>query len=177
MKLHKAEPIAVPRAGECLNLGCGKDIRPGFLNLDKYPGPGVDIVFDVERGPLLFRDDTFDYVLARDFLNHLPHRVNGGDGEFWNVFIDDLLRVSAPGAVWEFIHPARPESLGAGGHCRLINVSSFLHWMIGDEMGSLEADHAQGRLRLLEKRNIREWSRNTMFGQAVLYNITLEVVK
>ena len=30
-----------------LNLGCGKDIREGFTNVDIRPLPGVDIVADV----------------------------------------------------------------------------------------------------------------------------------
>ena len=27
-----------------LNIGCGKDIRPGFVNIDHNPGTGVDVV-------------------------------------------------------------------------------------------------------------------------------------
>jgi hypothetical protein len=32
-----------------LNLGCGRDIKQGFVNLDYMPLPGVDVVADLER--------------------------------------------------------------------------------------------------------------------------------
>lgn len=35
-----------------LNLGCGKKILPGFVNVDVQPRPGVDVVADVRSVPL-----------------------------------------------------------------------------------------------------------------------------
>jgi len=71
-----------------LNLGCGFDIHPGWINLDRAPLPGVDIVHDLEKLPLPFADGSLDYVLAQDVLEHVDyilllrdlHRIlrNGG---------------------------------------------------------------------------------------------------
>ncbi len=52
-----------------LNLGCGLDVREGWVNVDKYPWPGV-VVVDVERH-LPFSDETFDYILASHVLEHV----------------------------------------------------------------------------------------------------------
>lgn len=75
-----------------LNLGCGTDIRQGWVNLDIAPLPGVDVVHDLRVLPLPFKDETFDYILCSDilehFLDYVPlleelHRVvkTGGDVE------------------------------------------------------------------------------------------------
>lgn len=55
----------------CLNLGCGFDIKKGFVNLDKYNLEGVDVVHDLKMFPYPFEDDTFDYILCNDIIEHL----------------------------------------------------------------------------------------------------------
>jgi SAM-dependent methyltransferase len=54
-----------------LNLGCGTDIRPGFVNLDIAPLPGVDVVHDLAVLPLPFPDAAFAEVNAKDILEHV----------------------------------------------------------------------------------------------------------
>jgi len=56
-----------------LNLGCGTDIRYGFINLDIAPINGVDVVHNIEGNPLPFENDTFDEVLCQDILEHLEY--------------------------------------------------------------------------------------------------------
>ena len=56
-----------------LNLGCGRDIRPGYVNLDSADLPGVDVVHDLSRLPLPFEDGRFDHVLCNDVLEHLDY--------------------------------------------------------------------------------------------------------
>jgi predicted SAM-dependent methyltransferase len=59
-----------------LNVGCGTDYRPGFINID---GSGslskVDAVIDVSRShlPEHFAKETVDHVLANDILEHFYH--------------------------------------------------------------------------------------------------------
>ena len=162
-----------------LNLGCGLDIRQGFINLDKIMpdnSPYAFVKWDVERNLLgIFEDDSINYIFAKDVLNHLPHRTRDRDGEFWDHFVDDMIRVSSPGAVWEFVHPCRPRSLENGGHCRIVGVGSFNYWLVGDEMTSLEARSVTGSLRLIRQYNIRWWPR--WDPRATFWRIVFEVVK
>ncbi len=54
-----------------INLGCGKDIKTGWINLDSVELPGVDICHDLEVLPLPFEDNTFDEVLCQSILEHI----------------------------------------------------------------------------------------------------------
>ena len=59
--------------GKFLNLGCGRDIRKGWVNLDRAALPGVDVVHDLDCRPLPFADGQFDLVLAKDVLEHVDY--------------------------------------------------------------------------------------------------------
>ncbi len=56
-----------------LNLGCGTDIKEGWINLDIADLEGVDVVHDINSLPLPFPDNEFDYILAQDILEHLEY--------------------------------------------------------------------------------------------------------
>jgi ubiquinone/menaquinone biosynthesis C-methylase UbiE len=53
-----------------LNLGCGKDIKKGFINLDNVKLKGIDVVTDVNK-KLPFKNNEFDFILANDILEHV----------------------------------------------------------------------------------------------------------
>ena len=54
-----------------LNLGCGKDIRQGWINLDRINLPGVDVIYDINELPLPFDAETFDEILCSNILEHI----------------------------------------------------------------------------------------------------------
>lgn len=55
-----------------LNLGCYKDIRKGYINLDKEKFfEWIDVVHNLEKFPYPFEDNTFDEILANCILEHL----------------------------------------------------------------------------------------------------------
>ena len=56
-----------------LNLGCGNDIREGYINLDCMKLKGVDVVHDLEVYPYPFKDNTFDYIWAEYIIEHLDN--------------------------------------------------------------------------------------------------------
>lgn len=59
-----------------LNLGCGKDIKTGWVNLDSIAKlPGIDICHDLENLPLPFGDNTFDEVLCQSVLEHIDDYI------------------------------------------------------------------------------------------------------
>ena len=47
-----------------LNLGCGTDIRPHYVNSDVAALDGVDTVHDLESFPYPFEDNTYDEIVA-----------------------------------------------------------------------------------------------------------------
>ena len=56
-----------------LNVGCGADTREGYVNLDKYKYPGVNVVHDLNKTPLPFKEKEFDAIIAQDILEHVNY--------------------------------------------------------------------------------------------------------
>lgn len=59
--------------GKKLNIGCGANIRDGWVNLDCNDLPGVDVVHDIEKIPLPFGDDEFDIIRCDNILEHIEY--------------------------------------------------------------------------------------------------------
>jgi SAM-dependent methyltransferase len=76
-------------ASKKLNLGCGDDIRSGWVNLDSANIPGVDIVHNIEQLPLPFQNSEFSEILCQDILEHV---------EYINI-LKDLHRILTPGGI------------------------------------------------------------------------------
>jgi predicted SAM-dependent methyltransferase len=54
-----------------LNLGCGKVIMKGWINLDKFEHPGVDVIRNLETDRLPFADGSIDEILADNVFEHI----------------------------------------------------------------------------------------------------------
>lgn len=67
------EKLIIMKELKKLNIGCGTDIKKGWINLDSVNIPGVDIVYDVEKTPLPFKDEEFDEILCQDIMEHLDY--------------------------------------------------------------------------------------------------------
>jgi SAM-dependent methyltransferase len=68
-----------------LNLGCGKDIKNGYVNLDFVKIEGIDVVHNLNKTPYPFKDETFEEIYASSVLEHL-------DGD-WFKIIGELYRI------------------------------------------------------------------------------------
>jgi len=83
--------------GQKLNLGCGKYPMDGWVNIDLYAAPGVNLVMDVEKDlPLPFADNSIEYVLASHVLEHL---------NAYEPLIVDIHRMLKPDGVLEIRVP------------------------------------------------------------------------
>lgn len=54
-----------------VNVGCGNEPFPGWVNLDLDPGAQADIVWDVTDG-LPFPDNSCAFMYSEHFLEHIP---------------------------------------------------------------------------------------------------------
>lgn len=77
-----------------LNMGCGRDYRKDYVNVDNFSDfkdAKVDMVLDLDKLPYPFKDGTADEVYMNHVLEHLEnpravmkeiHRVLGRNGRF-----------------------------------------------------------------------------------------------
>ena len=75
-----------------LNVGCGRNIIEGWINLDSYPLPGVDVVADLEKcssQPLPFADESIDEFLLSHVIEHISNVL---------PLMQELWRIAKPGA-------------------------------------------------------------------------------
>ena len=97
MQSETFDPSKFPRR---LNLGCGFDLRPGYLNVDLQAFHKPDLVADVGKLDLL-PADYYEEVLAQDVLEHLPRTSTTKILAHWNRLLapGGLLRLRVPNAI------------------------------------------------------------------------------
>jgi ADP-heptose:LPS heptosyltransferase len=86
-----------------LNLGCGREYRPGWINVDKDPTVEPDVLFDLDNPVWPFDDNSADFILLKFVLEHV-----GQSTEVFNGIMRELYRVAKPDAVLE-IHSRHPQ--------------------------------------------------------------------
>ncbi|MFB2771553.1 methyltransferase domain-containing protein [Pelatocladus sp. BLCC-F211] len=108
-----------------LNLGCGKDIRPGWINLDCVKLPGIDIVHDLTSIPLPFEDNAFDEVLCQDVLEHI---------EYVPV-LREIHRILKPGGkvTIRVPHFSSSDAYADPTHHRYFSIHTFRYFILEDE--------------------------------------------
>lgn len=81
-----------------LNLGCGRDIRDGYENVDAFVNDTRIINVDLSKFPWPWADSTADEVLMLDFLEHFPYSETSKIlGEAWRVLkVGSYLHVQVP---------------------------------------------------------------------------------
>jgi SAM-dependent methyltransferase len=113
-----------------LNVGCGNDRRPGWVNVD-LPD------FDAGSRPWPWPDDHFFRVYAGCLLPHLAPST-GAEEDPLHVAITEAYRVLAPGGVFEVTAPdprSTREALAAVHHYRLISPTTFTGYLATNSSG------------------------------------------
>ncbi len=125
-----------------LNLGCGRDIRPGWVNVDQHDAPGVNLVHDIST-PLPYPDDSVDEVFASHVLEHLLH---------WERTVKDIHRVLKPGGVCELVVPFG--FAPAPYHYRFFQENTIEVFVADSEWAPLENKSLEGEplFHMLESR-------------------------
>lgn len=116
-----------------LNMGCGFNKIPGFVNIDKFSECDPDLQVDLERLPWPIDAHQADEVVFNHCLEHLGQKT-----EVFLGIVKELYRICRANAriVINVPHPRHDHFLGDPTHVRVINplvLSLFskkanLHW-------------------------------------------------
>ena len=81
---------------EKLNLGCGLDIKKGYINLDEFKFEGVDVVWNINKTPWPFKKNTFSEIIISHVLEYVENPVKTME-EVWRVAKDNAtIRIGVP---------------------------------------------------------------------------------
>lgn len=105
-----------------LNLGSGSKSIPGFVNVDKFPTPVTDVVFDLETTPWPWESDSVEEIHLIHALEHM-----GKDTDTFLNMIKELYRICRGGAqiLIHVPHPRHDNYLGDPTHVRPITPQSL----------------------------------------------------
>lgn len=104
-----------------LNVGCGRNIIEGWLNLDVMPLPSIDIVADLENcatTPLPIESDSIDEFLLSHVIEHIRNPL---------PLMQELWRVAKPEArmVIRVPHGGSDDAWEDPTHVRAYFTNSF----------------------------------------------------
>lgn len=79
-----------------LNLGCEKEYREGWVNLDSDKKVKADVYHNLNKFPYPFKDNEFDEILCSHVLEHLEDLIK---------VMKELYRISKPGCLLYITSP------------------------------------------------------------------------
>jgi len=133
-----------------INLGCGHDRRPDYLNVDIKMEHTPDLIADVRRLQML-PDEYFDEILALDLLEHQERTETGDVLAEWNriLKIGGVLKVQVPSVIGIADLLMKPENqsiemqkqliqnlFGTQAYRRDFHYTSFTHLLLKDYLVS-----------------------------------------
>lgn len=100
-----------------LNLGCGHNKLPGWVNVDMFPECAPDVLCDLEALPWPWADDSVDEALFNHSLEHLGQSTRTFLG-----MMQELYRVCRDGAqiAINVPHPRHDDFLTDPTHVRIV---------------------------------------------------------
>lgn len=117
-----------------LDIGCGINKRPGFIGIDQYKLPGVDVVMDVRKA-WTYADNSVEEIHCSQFLEHLTalERVNFFNEAYRVLIPDGKLTVITP-------HWASNRAYGDFTH-QWPPVAEMLYYYVNREWRLSQAPH------------------------------------
>lgn len=107
-----------------LNLGCGRLLLPEHVNVDRVPGPGIDVVHDLDAAPWPWQDGAAENITARDVFEHVRDPITFMT-ECWRVLVlGGKLRIHTPH--WRF-----EDAYTDPTHLRFPTEHTFDYWIPG----------------------------------------------
>jgi hypothetical protein len=117
---RQGQSLEIPE-GLQLNLGCGQDLRPGFVNVDKFGEP--DVRLDLEQFPWVWTDNSVATILMSHVLEHL-----GQTSEVYLQIWQEIYRICQPNAtILVYVpHPRHDNFLSDPTHVRAITWDGLM---------------------------------------------------
>ncbi|MEQ8816521.1 MAG: methyltransferase domain-containing protein [Thalassobaculum sp.] len=116
-------PTGVPQGpGLRLNVGCGFNKLDGYVNVDSFEGCNPDVVWDLERTPWPFPDDSVDEIVAIHVLEHI-----GQQTQTFFAIIKEIYRIVRHGGEFAVAvpHPLHRSFIIDPTHVRGFGLESF----------------------------------------------------
>lgn len=100
-----------------LNLGCGLNRKPDWINVDRAVAASADMIVDLELHFWPWPDNSVDEIMLHHVLEHLGQR-----NETFFAIIRELYRVARPGAEITIVvpHPRSDDFMNDPTHVRAI---------------------------------------------------------
>jgi SAM-dependent methyltransferase len=131
-----------------LDIGCGRNKRPGALGVDSNRDTAADVIADINRGSLPFRDGIFEKIWVVHVIEHVADVI---------ATIEELHRVARPGAtiIVETPHYTDFSSFCDPTHRWHLNSFSFRYFT--EEGGFSYYSRRRLRQRRLQVKLLRLW--------------------
>ncbi len=144
-----------------LNLGCGsRKIRNEEVGLDiKKP---CDVLWDLNKHPLPFKDEEFDEIYAYHVLEHLGSQ---GDFRFFFEEFNEYWRILKPGGLMRAVVPLISSiwAWGDPGHTRIF-PETWLQFLLQETYESQIGMTGMADYRFVYKANFKRIFTKTLEG-------------
>jgi hypothetical protein len=103
-----------------LNLGCGQNLFPEHINVDKFGSP--DVCHDLESFPWPWHNDSVGIIIMNHCLEHL-----GAIASVYFLIFQEIYRICAPDAkIYIGVpHPRHDDFINDPTHVRIVTPNSL----------------------------------------------------
>jgi SAM-dependent methyltransferase len=131
-----------------LDVGCGPSKYPGAIGMDMNPKTAADVLCDLDRGRLPFRDSSFDEIRAVHLIEHVENAI---------ATIEEFHRVARAGATIFIVTPHYTDvaSYTDPTHRRHLSTESFHYFYPGGKHGPKNGQESWYTDARLKERRLR----------------------
>ncbi len=143
-----------------LNLGSGKTSYAGFTNIDIVNLPNVNVVWDLEKTPLPFKNNSVSEIITEHTLEHIRNFFPLLEDIYRICKADALVKIAVPYFKYEgaFRDPT---------HVRFFTERSFDHFNVDYEYNY----YTKARFRILkvELHNVSKTSVQNLYKRIIKF--------